>query len=249
MEKRKTDLVFGIQAVLESMKAEQNLDKIFVQRELSKTSRLGEVLVLAEERQVPIIRVPAEKLDRLTTKNHQGVVAFRGFVDYASLSDVVATAFEEGKTPLVLLLDRITDVRNFGAICRTAEVAGVTAVVITERGSAQVNGEAVKTSSGALNFLPVCREDNLIQVVKLLQASGLQVVACTEKANDYFYSLDLTVPTAIILGSEEDGISPELIRRCDHLARLPQIGEIQSLNVSVAAGVAIYEAVRQRFSQ
>ena len=246
MQKKKTDLIFGVQSVLESLKAEQNLDKIFVQRELGKASRLGEIIALAEERQVPIIRVPIEKLDRLTTKNHQGVVAFMGFVDYASLSDVVATAFEEGKIPLVLLLDRLTDVRNFGAICRTAEVAGVTAVVIPERGSAQVNGEAVKTSSGALNFLPVCREANLVEAAKLLQASGLQVVACTEKASDYFYSLDLTVPTAIIMGSEEDGISHDLIRLSDSLARIPQVGKVESLNVSVAAGIAIYEVVRQR---
>ncbi len=248
MEKRKTDLVFGVQAIMESLKAEQNLDKIFIQRELGKGSRLGEVIELAEARQVPVIRVPAEKLDRLTTKNHQGVVAFRGFVDYASLSDVVATAFEEGKTPLVLVLDRITDVRNFGAICRTAEVAGLTTVVIPERGGAQVNGEAVKTSSGALNFLPICREASLIQAIKLLQASGLQVIACTEKAGDYFYGIDLTVPTAIVLGSEEDGISNDIIRACDYLARIPHTGEVQSLNVSVAAGVAIYEAIRQRMS-
>ncbi|TAE15895.1 MAG: 23S rRNA (guanosine(2251)-2'-O)-methyltransferase RlmB [Bacteroidetes bacterium] len=243
---KKNDLLFGVQAVLESLKAEQNLDRILIQRELGKTSRLGEIIALAEERQVPLMRVPAEKLDRLTPKNHQGVVAFRGFVDYASLSDVVAGAFEAGKTPLVLLLDRVTDVRNFGAICRTAEVSGVTAVVIPEKGGAQVNGEAVKTSSGALNFLPVCREANLFQTVKMLQASGLQVVACTEKAEGYFYNIDLALPTAIVMGSEEDGISNDILRICDHLARIPQYGQVQSLNVSVAAGVAMYEAIRQR---
>lgn len=243
---KKNDLIFGVQAVLESLKAEQNLDRILIQREIGKGSRLSEIFTLAQARQVPIMRVPIEKLDRLTPKNHQGVVAFKGFVDYASLPDVIATAFEEGKTPLVLVLDRITDVRNFGAICRTAEVSGVTAVVIPEKGGAQVNGEAVKTSSGALSFLPVCREANLLQTVKTLQASGLQVVACTEKAEGYFYALDLTLPTAIVMGSEEDGISPEIIRTCDHLARIPQFGQVQSLNVSVAAGVAMYEAVRQR---
>lgn len=244
MEKK--DLLFGVQAVHESLKAEQNIDRIFIQRELGKTSRLGEIITLAQERQVPIMRVPTEKLDRLTTKNHQGVVAFRGFVDYASLDDVVATAFEAGKIPLVLILDRITDVRNFGAICRTAEVAGVTAVVIPERGGAQVNGEAVKTSSGALNFLPVCREASLPNTIKNLQASGLRVIACTEKASAYFYQQDLALPTAIVMGSEEDGIASDIIRICDGLARIPQFGQIQSLNVSVACSIAIYEAIRQR---
>lgn len=240
------DILFGVQSVLESLKAEQNIDKIYIQRDLGKASRLGEIMELAYARQVPVMRVPTEKLDRLTHKNHQGVVAFRGFVDYALIENVVANTFEAGKVPLVLILDRITDVRNFGAICRTAEVAGVTAVVIAERGAAQVNGEAVKTSSGALNFLPVCREASLVEVVKTLQASGLRVIACTEKAQGYFYNQDLTLPTAIVMGSEEDGISPDIIRICDGLARIPQFGEVQSLNVSVASGIAIYEAIRQR---
>ncbi len=242
----KKDLLFGVQAILESLKAEQNIDKIYIQRDLGKSSRLGEILELAIARQVPVMRVPTEKLDRLTPKNHQGVVAFRGFVDYASVDNVIATAFEAGKIPLILILDRITDVRNFGAICRTAEVAGVTAVVIPERGGAQVNGEAVKTSSGGLNFLPVCREANLVQVIKNLQASGLRVIACTEKASGYFYDQDMSLPTAIVMGSEEDGIASDIIRICDGLARIPQFGEVESLNVSVASGIAIYEAIRQR---
>ena len=240
------DFIFGVQAITESLKARKNLDKIIIQRDLGKGSRLHEILEMAELAKIPVIRVPIEKLDRVTRKNHQGVIAFLGFVDYVPLSNVIAQDFEEGRLPLILILDRLTDVRNFGAICRTAEVAGVSAIVIPERGAAQINGEAFKTSSGALSFLPLCREPNLIETVKLLQNSGLQIVACTEKTKDSIYQIDFNVPTAIILGSEEDGISPELLRLADNLGCIPQFGQVQSLNVSVASGIIIYEAIRQR---
>ena len=156
------------------------------------------------------------------------------------------TTFEKGQIPLVLILDRITDVRNFGAIARTAECAGVHAIVIPARGAAQINADAMKTSSGALNFIPVCKEENLVQTIDYLQNSGLKVISCTEKTKTSIYSCDFTVPLAIILGSEEDGISDELIRKSDELAAIPQSGQVGSLNVSVATGVVIYEATRQR---
>jgi 23S rRNA (guanosine2251-2'-O)-methyltransferase len=162
------------------------------------------------------------------------------------LSNIIPQLYEEGKTPLILVLDRLTDVRNFGAIARTAECAGVHAIVIPARGSAQVNSDAMKTSSGALNYLPVCRENNLEKTIEFLQSSGLQIVACTEKTNDTIYAPDYTAPTAIVMGSEEDGISQGLMRKADHLAKIPLQGEIGSLNVSVATAVIVYEAVRQR---
>ncbi len=240
------DSVFGIHAVIETIRAGKEIDKLLVQRDLGAAGNLAELLQTAHEYRVPVSRVPKERLDRITRKNHQGVIAFVSAVNYAQLHNVVSNVYEQGQTPLILILDRVTDVRNFGAIARTAECAGVHAIVIPTKGAAQINADAVKTSSGALSFIPVCREESLIRAVTLLQESGLQVVACTEKAENMLYQADLAGPTAIILGSEEDGISNELIRKADVIARIPQIGQIASLNVSVAAGVMIYEVVRQR---
>ncbi len=240
------DSVFGIRAVIETIRAGKEIDKLLVQRDLGAGGTLAELLQVAHENNVPVSRVPKERLDRVTRKNHQGVIAFVSAVNYAQLHNVISTVYEQGKIPLILILDRVTDVRNFGAIARTAECAGVHALVIPAKGAAQINADAVKTSSGALNFIPVCREENLVRTVTFLQESGLQVVACTEKAEQLLYQTDLAVPTAIVMGSEEDGISNELIRKADAIVKIPQIGQIASLNVSVAAGVMIYEVIRQR---
>jgi 23S rRNA (guanosine2251-2'-O)-methyltransferase len=231
-----------VQPVLEALRAGKEIDKLLVQRELGNI----EVLEFARLRGIPVQKVPHEKLDRITRKNHQGVIAFVAVVNYAKLENIVADVFERGETPLLLLLDRITDVRNFGAIARTAEAAGVQALVIPAKGAAQINADAMKTSSGALNFLPVCREADLVQTVRYLQDSGIQVVACTEKVSATIYDLDLTIPTALILGSEEDGVSDELLRIVDCLASIPMIGRVASLNVSVANGIVLYESIRQR---
>lgn len=238
----KPDIVFGIQSVLETLRAGKEIDRLLVQRELGNI----EVLEFARLRGVPVQKVPAEKLDRITRKNHQGVIAFVAAVHYAQLDNVVADAFERGQTPLLLLLDRVTDVRNFGAIARTAEAAGVHALVIPTKGAAQINADAMKTSSGALNFLPVCREEDLTKTVRRLQESGIRVVACTEKVTETIYGVDFTGPTAVVLGSEEDGISEELLRLADDLGCIPMQGRVGSLNVSVANGVVLYEAIRQR---
>ncbi len=240
------DSVFGIHAVIETIRAGKEIDKLLVQRDLGAAGNLAELLQTAHEHNVPVQRVPKERLDRVTRKNHQGVIAFVSAVNYAKLHNVISDVYERGQTPLILILDRITDVRNFGAIARTAECAGVHALVIPTKGAAQINADAVKTSSGALNFIPVCREESLVRTVTFLQESGLQVVACTEKAENLLYKTDLSGPTAIVMGSEEDGISNELIRKADVIAKIPQIGQIASLNVSVAAGVMIYEVIRQR---
>jgi len=192
--------------------------------------------------------VPGEKLDGLTRKNHQGAVAYVSPIDFAPLDGLVSGLFEEGKVPFLLLLDRITDVRNFGAIARTAECLGVQAIVVPGRGAAQINGDALKTSAGALNLLPVCRENDLRASIEFLQQSGVLIVACTEKADEVVgaQTTDFSGPIAVLMGSEEDGISPELLRMADVKLRVPMTGQIQSLNVSVAAGIMLFEVARQR---
>ncbi|MXV15107.1 23S rRNA (guanosine(2251)-2'-O)-methyltransferase RlmB [Pedobacter sp. HMF7056] len=238
-------MVFGIRAVIEAIKSGKEMESVYIQRGLTG-SIFSELRVLLKEGNIGFQIVPVEKLNRMTARNHQGVVAFISPIIYQKIENIIPQVYEEGKVPLILVLDGITDVRNMGAIVRTAECAGVQAVIVPLKGSAQVNPDAIKTSAGALYKLPVCRHESLLKVCRFLQESGLQLVACTEKTNDFLYQPDYTAPTAIILGSEESGISNELIRISDHLAKIPMSGEIESLNVSVSAGVILYEAVRQR---
>ncbi|GAB3918923.1 23S rRNA (guanosine(2251)-2'-O)-methyltransferase RlmB [Larkinella terrae] len=236
------EMVFGIQSVTEILRSGKDIDRLY----LVKEGSFPEIQQLAFERRVTIQRVPVEKLDRITRKNHQGAICFVSSIYYAKLSNVIVGVYEKGNIPLLLVLDRITDVRNFGAIARTAECAGAQGIVIPARGAALINADAMKTSSGALSHLPVCREVNLEETIKYLKDSGIKVVACTEKTDHYLYDVDMSGPTAIIMGSEDDGISDELLRLADHHARIPLVGQVESLNVSVATGVVLYEAVRQR---
>ncbi|MBC7448663.1 MAG: 23S rRNA (guanosine(2251)-2'-O)-methyltransferase RlmB [Hymenobacteraceae bacterium] len=244
----KDEMIFGIRPVQEALLAGQALERVFVQRELK--SPLGaDVLEAARKLNVPVQEVPVEKLNALTRKNHQGVVAMLSVIDYAPLQEVITAAFEAGRTPLVVVLDRVTDVRNFGSIARSAECLGADAILVPNRGGAQINGDAVKTSAGALSRLPVCREPNLKEALRYLADAGLRIVACTEKASATLGqpgAPDLSGPLALILGSEEDGISPEYLRLADAEVRIPVLGHINSLNVSVAAGVALFEVQRQR---
>lgn len=237
-------MAFGIQPVLETLRAGKEIERLFIQRELG----MNEIVKLAESRQIAIHRVPLEKLNRLTGKNHQGVVCFLSPIRYAPIHNVLSQVYEEGKVPLFLLLDRVTDVRNFGAIVRTAECAGVQAVIVPSKGGAMINADAMKTSSGALNYMPICREESLIEAVRYLRDSGLQCIACTEKSSHPLYNTDFTVPTVIIMGSEEDGISDELLHLSHGRVAIPLLGEVDSLNVSAAASVILYESVRQRVS-
>jgi len=239
---REKELVFGTQPLTEALRSGTEIDKILILREQNFT----EIQQLANERGIPVQRVPMEKLNQITRKNHQGVIAFISAIRYVSLHNILSGIFEKGETPLLLLLDRITDVRNFGAIARTAECMGVHALVVPMRGAAQINSDALKTSSGALSHIPVCRENNLIEAMQYLQDSGVQVIVCTEKAAQIVSNVDFTTPTAIIMGSEEDGVSSDLIRRSNMAVKIPMIGKVASLNVSVAAGMIIYEAARQR---
>jgi len=242
---KEKEMIFGIRAVIEAVEAGKDIDKVLVKRELSGELFL-ELQQLLRTCEIPMQRVPVERIDRITRKNHQGVIAFTSAVTYQKLEDIVPILYEEGKIPFILVLDGLTDVRNFGAIARTCEVAGVHAIVIPARGSVTVNADAIKTSAGALHTIPVCREQNLKEAVVFLQNSGIKVVAATEKAAGYYTESDFTVPVAILMGAEDLGVSAENLRVSDELVKIPQFGTIQSLNVSVAAGVIMYEVVRQR---
>lgn len=236
-------LIYGIHPVQEALNSEAVIDRVFVEK--GKTG-LDAIRQQCQDLEIPVMIVPSFKMDRLTRKNHQGVVAIVSPVEFSDLDEVVTRAFENGETPLVLVLDGVTDVRNFGAIARTAECAGVHALVIPQRNAAPINEDAIKTSSGALMRIPVCREKSLRRTMESLQNFGLKVVAVTEKGKESLFQTEMSGPLALIMGAEDTGISNELIRTADHLAMIPMSGVTSSLNVSVACGVALYESVRQR---
>lgn len=238
-------MIFGIRAVIEAAEAGKDIDKVLVKRELSG-ELFRELQDVLRHYDIPMQKVPLERIDRITRKNHQGVIAFTSAVTYHKLEQIIPFLYEQGKNPFILVLDGLTDVRNFGAIARTCEVAGVDAIVIPARGSVSVNADAVKTSAGALHTIPVCRENSLKEAVTFLKNSGVKVVTATEKAAKFHTETEYTDPVAIVMGAEDVGVSNEIIRICDELVKIPQFGTIQSLNVSVAAGVMIYEVVRQR---
>lgn len=239
------NLIFGTRAVIEAINAGKEIDKIIIQKGLSN-QLYSELRKAIKDLDIPIQIVPPEKINRITSKNHQGVLAFVSQITYYDVEDVLTDVFEKGKTPLVLILDRVTDVRNFGAIARSADCAGVDFIIIPSRGAAQINADAVKTSAGALNRMKVCRVDNLKNTIDYLKESGLQIIACHEKTESYHFNADLTKPTAIIMGSEENGISSEYLKRSDMQVKIPMVGNIASLNVSVATGIILFEAVKQR---
>ncbi|MDN3203289.1 23S rRNA (guanosine(2251)-2'-O)-methyltransferase RlmB [Algoriphagus sediminis] len=241
------DFIFGTRVVIEAIHSGKDIDKVLIQKEINN-DLTKELIKLCKTQSIPVVRVPEGKLNRITRKNHQGSLALVSALTYASLDHVIETCYSNGQAPLILILDRITDVRNFGAIARTAECAGVHAIIIPEKGSAQINSDAIKTSAGALNFLPVVRVKNLFYTCRDLQKSGLVLLAVTEKTDQLMYEADMSVPTALVMGSEEDGISADLLNIADSKVKIPMQGEIDSLNVSVSAGVVIYEAMRQRQS-
>lgn len=241
-------MIFGIRAVIEAIEAGKDIDRVLIKRELSG-ELIGELQRLIREYDIPMQRVPVERIDRITRKNHQGVIAFTSAVTYQKLENIIPLLYEEGKNPFIIVLDGLTDVRNFGAIARTCEVAGVDAIVIPSRGSVSVNADAIKTSAGALHTIPVCRENSLKEAILFLKNSGVKVVAASEKAAELYTEADMSVPVAILMGSEDVGIAAEHLIISDELVKLPQVGNIKSLNVSVAAGVMIYEVLRQRRNQ
>lgn len=245
-EKRESNQqVYGIRAVMEAIESGKEIESLFIQRGLSG-HLLNELKQLLKEYNISFQQVPVEKLNRITRKNHQGVIAVISPITYQRIEDVLPTIYEKGEVPLLLILDGITDVRNLGAIARSAECSGVHAIIVPIKGSAEINPDTIKTSAGALYKIDVCREESLTKTVRFLQDSGVRVVVCTEKTQDLIYSVDFSGPTAVIMGSEDVGVSDDLIRISDNLAKIPMFGEIGSLNVSVASGIVLYEAVRQR---
>lgn len=248
MNDKKDDFIFGLRPVIEAIEADKTIDKIFLQNGLQGPI-YAELKSLLAKYKIRPNYVPVEKLNRFTRKNHQGVVAFISDIPFESIEQVLPQIFEEGKTPFLLILDRLTDVRNFGAIARTAECVGIDAIILPEKGSAPINSDAIKTSAGALYNIKICKEKNLAHTVDFLQQSGVKVFAATEKAQNLIYDADFTEPCAIVMGNEETGISKEVLHHADEKIKLPIVGKTQSLNVSVACGAILYEAVRQKLSK
>ena len=242
------DIIYGVRAVIEAIRAKRPINKIMIQKGMNK-ELFYELKEELANKKYNLQFVPIHKLNRLTRKNHQGVIAQVSPIEYQALTPIVTQLFDEGIVPLILILDRLTDVRNFGAIARTAECNGVHAIVIPHKDSVSVTSDAVKTSAGALNRIPVCKTPDLSKVVHQLKQLGVQVVASTEKTAQLVDEVDFCVPTAVVMGSEEDGVSTKLLAECDQKAKIPMQGEIASLNVSVAAGVILYEASRQRLNE
>ncbi len=238
-------MIFGIRAIIEAIEADKEIDKIIVRKDL-QGDLSKELLALTKTKGLTVQRVPGERLDRYTRKNHQGAIAFLSAITYERIEDIIPFLYENGKDPFIVLLDGITDVRNFGAIARTCEVAGVNAIVIPSKGSVTVNADAVKTSAGALLKIPVCKEPDLTSVIKYLKDCGIKVIAATEKGNQIYTEADYKGPVALVMGAEDMGVSNENLRIVDNMVRIPQFGTIGSLNVSVATGVLIYEVIRQR---
>jgi 23S rRNA (guanosine2251-2'-O)-methyltransferase len=239
------DMIFGVRSVIEAIQAGKEIDKILMRRDM--TNELTRELFQAMQgREIPVQKVPIEKLNKITMKNHQGVIAFISPVAYQHIEDIIPGIYEEGRLPFIVVLDGVTDVRNFGAIARTCECAGVDAIVVPMKGGAALNADAVKTSAGALMTIPVCREQNLGNALKFIRSSGIKLLAASEKGERNYTQPNLTEPICIVLGSEDEGIAPDHLRLCDEIVRIPLLGSIASLNVSVAAGVLIYEVLRQR---
>jgi 23S rRNA (guanosine2251-2'-O)-methyltransferase len=242
--KSNEDLIFGVRSVIEAVKAEREINKILIQKGMNK-DLFTELKDALAGKDLQLQFVPIQKLDGLVDGNHQGVIAYVSPIEYLEIEPFIEAKLEKGEKPLVLVLDRITDVRNFGAIARTAECQGVDAILIPSKGSALVTADAIKTSAGALNRIPVCKTNNLKETLFYLQQCGMRIVACTEKSKIPLYEVNLRGPVCIILGSEEDGITSDLLNLSDIKARIPMRGEIASMNVGVAAGMILYEKTRQ----
>lgn len=237
-------IIKGIHALEEALAAGKSIEKIFIQRG-NRSESVSSLIKMARDREIPVVQVPIEKLDQFGAA-HQGIAAVVAPVSFYHTEDIIAQTYERGEDPLLILCDGITDVRNFGAIARTAHATGVHALIIPQTETAAINAEAVKTSAGALMKIPVCREKNLIQTIKNLKLNGIQVLAAEASGSKFIFECDLKIPTAIILGSEGEGVSKELLRIADELVKIPIVNEFDSYNVSVAAGMVLYEVMKQR---
>ena len=239
------NFIFGIRPVIEAIESGKRPEKVLIQRDL-QGDNIRRLFQHVRKQEIPYQLVPAERLNKMAPKNHQGVVAFIPMIEYQRLEKVLPEVLERGETPLILLLDGVTDVRNMGAVARSSACAGVHALVIPEKGGAPVNADAIKASAGALSVISVCRERSLPESVAFLKECGMQVVVCDEKGKDSVYSADLNRPLAIIMGAEDKGVSAAVRRMADQVVHIPMKGPIASLNVSVATGVVLFETLRQR---
>lgn len=238
--------IFGIRAVIEAINSGKTISKVYLQKDLAG-HLFSELNSLIKKNNIATSHVPIEKLNRLSkNSNHQGVAAQISPIEFADLDSLITTTLEKTTTPLFLLLDQISDVRNFGAIIRTAECTGVDGIIIQKQGNAPISADTVKTSAGAAFKIPICKVDHIKDAVFQFQAEGIQLVAATEKTENLIYDIDLTGPTAIVMGSEDRGINPSILKIVDHKAKLPLLGDIASLNVGVACGAFLYETTRQR---
>lgn len=241
----KNEMIFGVRAVIEAVQAGKEIDKILVKKDI-QSDLSKELFTAIKGKNINVQRVPVERINRITRKNHQGVVAFVSQITYQHIEDIVPFLYEQGKSPFIVLLDGITDIRNFGAIARTCECAGVDAIIIPSKNSVTVNADAIKTSAGALHTIPVCKEKNIADTITFLKESGIKIIAATENGEIRYTQCDCNSPICIVMGAEDKGIPTDHLKMCDEWVKIPQFGNIGSLNVSVAAGILIYEVVRQR---
>lgn len=239
------EYIYGTRTVIEAINRGKTIERVYIKTGL-QNELIHELLSLIKENEIAAQFVPIEKINRITRKNHQGVLAFVSPIEYTNIEVLLPSIFETGKDPLLLVLDQITDVRNFGAIARSAECAGVDAIIIPEKGMARIGADAIKTSAGALHHIPVCKVKSLTRTIQFLQESGISILASTEKADRIYTSGNFNRPVAIVMGSEESGISDSVLKIADEKLKIPLLGSIESLNVSVSAALMIYEAVRQR---
>ena len=240
-----TNFIFGIRAVIEAIRSGKTIDKLLIKKGL-QGELYKELLTLIKENKLNTQTVPEEKLNRITRKNHQGVLAFISPVPFYDLDEIITRTYESGESPFFLYLDQVTDIRNFGAIVRSAECAGVHAIIVPEKGSAQINADAIKTSAGALHSVPICKVRNGKNTLTVLRENGIVIFAATEKAVSVYSDFNYSVPCTIVMGSEESGIADDLLTTADELIKIPLKGKIESLNVSVAAGILLFEVVKQR---
>lgn len=241
----KNEMIFGVRAVIEAVQAGKEIDKILVKKDI-QSDLSKELFTAIKGKNINVQRVPVERINRITRKNHQGVVAFVSQITYQHIEDIVPFLYDQGKSPFIVLLDGITDIRNFGAIARTCECAGVDAIIIPSKNSVTVNADAIKTSAGALHTIPVCKEKNIADTITFLKESGIKIIAATEDGEIRYTQCDCNSPICIVMGAEDKGIPTDHLKMCDEWVKIPQFGNIGSLNVSVAAGILIYEVVRQR---
>lgn len=241
------EIIFGLRPVAEAIRSGKTIDRVLMRNGLVGEG-LKEMMTMIRRNRIPVLQVPEVKLNQVAKGNHQGIVAYVSSMAYLSIEELMHRLLQVPSDPLLVMIDRVTDVRNLGAIARTAECAGASAIIIPDKGSARINAESVKASAGALMRIPVCRVPNLYKSAVLLLEKGITLVSATEKGKTPYFEADLTGPVCVILGSEEDGVSPPLLKMSEKIVRIPQYGTIGSLNVSVAAGIVLFEAARQRKS-